>query len=392
MRGGPAGRPAWPLRRALPGRTGWPRATWCLVACSGGADSLALAAALAFEAPRLGLRAGGDHRRPRRCSRGRPTRPAGSSRVLAELGLDPRALGPRDRRRPGRARAATRAPRRRPGRPGTRRSTRPRPPRGPRPSCSGTPWTTRPRPCCSGWPAAPGRARWPGWPRAAAGTCGRCSALRRAADPGGLRGPGPGAVGRPAQRRPRLRPGPGPRSRLLPALEAELGPGVAEALARTAGQLRADADVLDELAATAAAAARPTASWGCPPRPWPRCPRAIRGRVLQGRRAGRGRPGGRARPAPRHRDRRPGHRLARAARDRPARRHSVPAAVWQAAFRRLAGAALANTARDPAGPWDRRSRVDATDMGADLKEILITPEQLQQRIAELAAADRRGLR
>ncbi len=30
-----------------------------LAACSGGADSLALAAALAFEAPRLGLRAGG---------------------------------------------------------------------------------------------------------------------------------------------------------------------------------------------------------------------------------------------------------------------------------------------------------------------------------------------
>ena len=30
-----------------------------LVACSGGADSLALAAALAFEAPRIGLPAGG---------------------------------------------------------------------------------------------------------------------------------------------------------------------------------------------------------------------------------------------------------------------------------------------------------------------------------------------
>ena len=30
-----------------------------LVACSGGADSMALASALAFEAPRLGLRAGG---------------------------------------------------------------------------------------------------------------------------------------------------------------------------------------------------------------------------------------------------------------------------------------------------------------------------------------------
>jgi tRNA(Ile)-lysidine synthase len=35
----------------------------------------------------------------------------------------------------------------------------------------------------------------------------------------------------------------------LPVLEAALGPGVAEALARTAGQLRADAEVLEELAA-----------------------------------------------------------------------------------------------------------------------------------------------
>src|SRR5215204_1259598 len=35
-----------------------PRGTNVLVACSGGADSLALAAATAFEAPRLGLRAG----------------------------------------------------------------------------------------------------------------------------------------------------------------------------------------------------------------------------------------------------------------------------------------------------------------------------------------------
>jgi tRNA(Ile)-lysidine synthase len=37
------------------------------------------------------------------------------------------------------------------------------------------------------------------------------------------------------------------RSRVLPVLEAELGPGVAEALARSAGQLRDDADALDAL-------------------------------------------------------------------------------------------------------------------------------------------------
>ncbi len=42
------------------------------------------------------------------------------------------------------------------------------------------------------------------------------------------------------------------RRDLLPALADALGPGVPEALARTAGMLRADADALDELAAAAA--------------------------------------------------------------------------------------------------------------------------------------------
>ena len=40
------------------------------------------------------------------------------------------------------------------------------------------------------------------------------------------------------------------RSRVLPVLEAELGPGVSAALARTADLLRADADLLDDLAET----------------------------------------------------------------------------------------------------------------------------------------------
>ncbi len=39
------------------------------------------------------------------------------------------------------------------------------------------------------------------------------------------------------------------RSTVLPVLEAELGPGIAEALARTADQLREDADALDHFAA-----------------------------------------------------------------------------------------------------------------------------------------------
>jgi tRNA(Ile)-lysidine synthase len=45
------------------------------------------------------------------------------------------------------------------------------------------------------------------------------------------------------------------RHRVLPVLEAELGPGVADALARTARLLRDDADVLDALASAAHTAA-----------------------------------------------------------------------------------------------------------------------------------------
>jgi tRNA(Ile)-lysidine synthase len=59
-----------------------------LVACSGGADSLALAAAAAFVAPRLGLRAGGvtvDHG----LQEGSDQRAAAVAGRLTELGLDP---------------------------------------------------------------------------------------------------------------------------------------------------------------------------------------------------------------------------------------------------------------------------------------------------------------
>ena len=61
-----------------------------LAACSGGADSLALAAALAFVAPRAGLRAGAvtvDHG----LQEGSADRAASVAAVLAGLGLDPGA-------------------------------------------------------------------------------------------------------------------------------------------------------------------------------------------------------------------------------------------------------------------------------------------------------------
>ncbi|MBO0808321.1 MAG: TilS substrate-binding domain-containing protein, partial [Actinobacteria bacterium] len=86
------------------------------------------------------------------------------------------------------------------------------------------------------------------------------------------------------------------RHQALPALEAALGPGVAEALARTAGQLRADAEVLDELARAeaerlrepgpAVAGSPGPGSLSGPGSSWPvpalaALPEAIRSRVLR---------------------------------------------------------------------------------------------------------------
>lgn len=68
------------------------------------------------------------------------------------------------------------------------------------------------------------------------------------------------------------------RSRVMPILEAELGPGIAQALARTALLARADADLLDDLARAELAGQEPgglDCSWlaGLPP--------ALLGRVLR---------------------------------------------------------------------------------------------------------------
>jgi tRNA(Ile)-lysidine synthase len=65
-----------------------PSAPLVLVACSGGADSMALASALAFEAPRLGVRAGGvtvDHG----LQAGSDQRAGEVAQRLRDLGLDP---------------------------------------------------------------------------------------------------------------------------------------------------------------------------------------------------------------------------------------------------------------------------------------------------------------
>ena len=224
---------------------GVPGGALVLVACSGGADSLALAAAAAFVAPRLGLRVGGvtvDHG----LQPGSAERAAGVAALLGQLGLDP-----------VRSVAVT------------------VPPAG---SAGGG----------SGPEAAARAARYHALDavardyRAAVVLLGHTlddqaeTVLLGLARGSGGRSLAGMAARRGCYRRPLLavrraataaactelglEPWQDPhnsdfryararvRHQALPALETALGPGVAEALARTASQLRADAECLDELA------------------------------------------------------------------------------------------------------------------------------------------------
>jgi tRNA(Ile)-lysidine synthase len=213
-----------------------------LVACSGGADSVALAAAAAFAAPRLGLRTGGvtvDHG----LQPGSAERAGEVTALLSGLGLDP-------------VRAAT--------------------------------VTVPPAATAAGPEAAARRARYDALDVAAKEYGAVAVLLGHTLDDqaetvllGLARGSGSRSLaGMPARRGPYRRPlltvrrgttaaacaelGLVPwqdphnrdyrfararvRHQALPALEAALGPGVTEALARTAAQLRADAECLDDLA------------------------------------------------------------------------------------------------------------------------------------------------
>ena len=211
-----------------------------LAACSGGADSLALAAALAFEAPRAGLRAGAvtvDHR----LQDGSDSRAAALASALAGLGLDPvlvtaidvgLAGGPEAAARSARYEALTQVAQQTGAAVvllghtlddqaetvllGLARGSGPR--------------------SLAGMPARRGVFRRPMLGLRRAVTVAACEAqgLRVWDDPHN-------ADRRYARVRVRLD--------ALPALEAALGPGVAEALARTADQLRADAEVLEDISA-----------------------------------------------------------------------------------------------------------------------------------------------
>jgi tRNA(Ile)-lysidine synthase len=213
-----------------------------LAACSGGADSLALAAALAFVAPRAGLRAGGvtvDHG----LQDGSAGRAATVASVLSGLGLDPvrcvavtveaeRAGGPEAAARTARYAALSGAAAE----------------LGAAAVLLGHTLDDQAETVLLGLARGSG-------PRSLAGMPPRRGVFRRPLL--GLRRPvlteacaaaglDPWQDPHNADRRfARVRV----RLDALPALEAALGPGVAEALARTAGQLRADAEVLEKFSA-----------------------------------------------------------------------------------------------------------------------------------------------
>jgi tRNA(Ile)-lysidine synthase len=213
-----------------------------LAACSGGADSLALAAALAFEAPRAGLRAGGvtvDHG----LQPGSAERATQVVAILARLGLDPvdqvpvtvsrgpASGGPEAAARTARYAALDQAARERGAAAVLLGHTRDDQAEtvllGLARGAGGH--------AVAGMPARRGCLRRPllGVSRAT---------LREACLAQGL-APWDDPHNRdPAYARARV------RHQALPALEAALGPGIAEALARTAAQVSADCEALDAIA------------------------------------------------------------------------------------------------------------------------------------------------
>jgi len=215
-----------------------------LAACSGGGDSLALAAALAFEAPRLGLRGGGvtvDHG----LQPGSAEQAEQVAANLTSLGLDPVTAvrvtvdGPGGRRYPGPEAAA--------------RAARYAALDQVADSCAAAALLLGHTMDDQAETVLLGLARGSG-ARSLAGMAPRSGrylrpllGLRRAQTGAacaalGLRPWQDPQNDDPAYARVRV------RTRLMPALSETLGPGAVEALARTARLLRDDADLLDQLA------------------------------------------------------------------------------------------------------------------------------------------------
>lgn len=223
-----------------------PQGGTVLAACSGGADSLALAGALAFEAPRGGRPAGGvtiDHG----LQDGSDERAETVVRTMAGLGLDPAGSiavtvdgpgGPENAARDARYKALDEAAER----------------LGAAAVLLGHTQDDQAETVLLGLARGSGARSLSGMPpafhrqgvlylRPMLGIA--RTTTRRACKAMGLEPWDDPHNIDPVYARVRV------RHQALPALEKSLGPGVAEALARTAGMLRDDADALDDLAARA---------------------------------------------------------------------------------------------------------------------------------------------
>jgi tRNA(Ile)-lysidine synthase len=236
------------VRRCLV-RAGLEPGDLVLVACSGGADSLALAAAAAFEGDKLGLSVGGvtvDHG----LQKGSAEQAAKVAKVLAGMGLDPllslmvtvagpAAAGEGSRDYPGPEAAAREARYRALDQAATASGAAAVLLGHTRDDQAETVLLGLARGSgtrsLAGMPERNGRYLRPLLEISRAQTRAACLAqdLEPWDDPQNAD---------PGYARVRV------RHRLLPVLERELGPGVTEALARTAAQLRADANFLDSLA------------------------------------------------------------------------------------------------------------------------------------------------
>jgi tRNA(Ile)-lysidine synthase len=225
------------VRRCLSG-AGLAPGDLLLVACSGGADSLALASALAFEAPKLGLRGGGvtvDHglqdgsdEQARRVTKALPVDSAAAA--VARLG-GPGYPGPEAAAREARYAALRQAAS----------------------ACGaaavllGHTMDDQAETVLLGLARGSGARSLAGMPERTSPFLRPLLRISRATTRAACAAQGLEPWDDPQNADPgfaRARV----RHRLLPVLEAELGPGVAEALARSARLLRADADFLDALA------------------------------------------------------------------------------------------------------------------------------------------------
>ena len=230
------------VRRALSSQPDLDAGDLVLVAVSGGADSLALAAATAWVAPRLGLRAGAvtvDHG----LQEGSAARACAVAETCAGLGLDPVLVETVTVGRHGGPEAAARDARHRSLAAAADRL-------GARLVLVGHTLDDQAESVLLGLARGSGG-------RSLAGMAARNGVqarpflgVRRATTTAAV-----AALGLEPWQDPHNTDPSFTRARVrrqaLPALEDALGPGVAEALARTAGLLRADADALDEWAKAA---------------------------------------------------------------------------------------------------------------------------------------------